>query len=187
LIGFGQLVLEKKIFVIKISVFLLFCNYLPLERGNPLHLYKLKFPSPKDDLYQVWLKLVQWFWRRRFLNDSTQFDIFAIISPLKRTWPFIWTSLNFLFSRIMCTKFDWIWGAGSGEKDLKKISVYFYCFAIISSWRGAMPYIWTNLKIFFTQGWFMPSLVEIGPVVLEKKIFKWPHPIFFYNFVIISP
>ena len=24
----------------------------------------------------------------------------------------------------------------------------------------------------FTQGWFVPSLVEIGPAVLEKKIFK---------------
>jgi hypothetical protein len=24
----------------------------------------------------------------------------------------------------------------------------------------------------------VPSLVKIGPVVLEKKIFKWPHPIF---------
>jgi hypothetical protein len=25
---------------------------------------------------------------------------------------------------------------------------------------------------------FVPSLVAIGPVVLEKKIFKCPHPIF---------
>jgi hypothetical protein len=41
-----------------------------LERGNPLHLYKLEFPHPKDDLCQVCLKLAQWFWRRRFLNDS---------------------------------------------------------------------------------------------------------------------
>jgi hypothetical protein len=26
----------------------------------------------------------------------------------------------------------------------------------------------------------VPSLVKIGPVVLEKKIFKWPHPIFIF-------
>jgi hypothetical protein len=51
--------------------FLLFRYYLPLERGNPLHLYKLKFPPPKDDICQVSLKLAQWFWRRRFLNDPT--------------------------------------------------------------------------------------------------------------------
>jgi hypothetical protein len=30
------------------------------------------------------------------------------------------------------------------------------------------------------------SLVEIGPVVLEKKIFK-KFPVYFYSFAIISP
>jgi hypothetical protein len=40
------LVLEKKILKI-FSVFLLFCDYLPLEKGNPLHLNNLKFPPPR--------------------------------------------------------------------------------------------------------------------------------------------
>ena len=31
-----------------------------------LHLFKLVSPSPKDTLCQVWLKLAQWFWRRRW-------------------------------------------------------------------------------------------------------------------------
>jgi hypothetical protein len=44
--------------------------------------------------------------------------------------------LEFPHPRIICTKFDRIWLAGSGE-DLKKISVYFYSFAIISPWRRA--------------------------------------------------
>ena len=35
-----------------------------------LHLNKLESPSPKDALCQVWLKLVQWFWIRRFKNFS---------------------------------------------------------------------------------------------------------------------
>jgi hypothetical protein len=39
--------------------------------------------------------------------------IFVIISPLKRTWPFIWTNVNSLHPTIICTKFDWIWPAGS--------------------------------------------------------------------------
>jgi hypothetical protein len=43
--------------------FLLFCDYLPLEKGVPLHLKKLESPSPKDELCQVWLKLAQWFCR----------------------------------------------------------------------------------------------------------------------------
>jgi hypothetical protein len=52
------------------SVFLLFRYYLPLEKGYPLPLNKLESPSPKDNLCQVWLNLVYWFWRR-FLNDPT--------------------------------------------------------------------------------------------------------------------
>jgi hypothetical protein len=47
------------------SVFLLFRYYLPLEKGYPLLLNKLESPLPKDDLCQVWLELVQWFWRSR--------------------------------------------------------------------------------------------------------------------------
>jgi hypothetical protein len=56
------------------SVFLLFCYYLPLERGNPLHLNKLESPLPKDDLCQVWLKLAQRFWRRSRKCKSLQTD-----------------------------------------------------------------------------------------------------------------
>jgi hypothetical protein len=55
------------------SAFSLFRYYLPLERGYLLLLNKLKSPPPKDDLCQVWSKLAHWFWRRRFLNDPTQF------------------------------------------------------------------------------------------------------------------
>jgi hypothetical protein len=40
-----------KIFI----VFLLFCYYLPLEKGCPFCLYKLESPPPKDDLCKVWL------------------------------------------------------------------------------------------------------------------------------------
>jgi hypothetical protein len=42
-----------------------------LERGNPLYLNKLGIIHPKDDLWQVWLKLAQWFWR--FLYDPIPF------------------------------------------------------------------------------------------------------------------
>jgi hypothetical protein len=64
------------------SAFLFFRYYFPLEKGYPLPLNKFESPSPKDDLYQVWLKLAKWFWRR-FLNDLIPFY------TLKRTWPFI--------------------------------------------------------------------------------------------------
>jgi hypothetical protein len=56
------------------SVFLLFRYYLPLEKGYPLRLNKLESPPPKDDLCQVYLKLVMWFWRRSRKCKSLQTD-----------------------------------------------------------------------------------------------------------------
>ena len=49
------------------------------------------------------------------------FYIFVIIFPLKRIWSFILTNLNPLHLRIICSKFDWIWPAGSGEEDFKNL------------------------------------------------------------------
>ena len=93
LIEIGSVVLEKKIFkfcqmyfhyfVIISEVWLKlaqwFCrrffefvhalsqfrNYLPFEKGGALYLNKLESLLLKDALCQVWLKLAQWFWRRR--------------------------------------------------------------------------------------------------------------------------
>ena len=50
-----------------------------------------------------------------------------------------------------------------------------YCcyFVTISPlWRGNGPFKWRNIHP-FTRGCFAPSLFEIGPVVLEKKIFEF--------------
>ena len=64
-----------------VNVFSLFRNYLPLEKGVAIHLYKLEFPSTKDVLCQVWLKLAQWFWRTTL--------------PWKKACPFICKTLIF--------------------------------------------------------------------------------------------
>jgi hypothetical protein len=63
LIGICQHVLEIKILK-KISVFLLFCYFLPLGKDLPLQLNYLEFSIPKDELFQVWLKLDKWFRRK---------------------------------------------------------------------------------------------------------------------------
>ena len=52
------------------SMYLHFCNYLPLEKGRALNLKKFESPSFKDALCQVCLKLAQWFWRRRRKCES---------------------------------------------------------------------------------------------------------------------
>ena len=49
-----------------------------------LHLNKLESPSPKYALCQVWLKLAQWFWRRRFFNFVNVFSLFRNYFPLEK-------------------------------------------------------------------------------------------------------
>ena len=80
--------LEKKIFLISSMFFLLFIIISPWKRADP-SFEQNGSPSPKDALCKVWLKLVQWFVRRRFLNFVNVFCYFIIISPWKRAGPFI--------------------------------------------------------------------------------------------------
>jgi hypothetical protein len=71
LIDFGELFLEK---ILKnFQCIFTFLHLSPFGKGNPLPLNKLESPPSMDNLYQVSLKLAQWFWRRRFLNDPTPF------------------------------------------------------------------------------------------------------------------
>ena len=78
-----------------VDVFLLFRNYLPLQKGVVLNLYKFKFPLPKDELCQVWLKLAQWFWRGKLLNFVNVFFAILLSSPFGKGWG---SSLNKLES-----------------------------------------------------------------------------------------
>ena len=50
------------------------CEWLIVSDHSISHI--LKFPSPKDDLCQVWLKLAQLFWRRRIFNFVYIFSLF---------------------------------------------------------------------------------------------------------------
>ena len=63
---------------------LLFPYYLPLENGYPLPLNKPESPLPKDNLYQVWLNLACWFWKRRFLKIISVFLLFRFYLPLEK-------------------------------------------------------------------------------------------------------
>ena len=100
------------------------------------------------------------------------FHHFVIISPWKRAGPFIWTNLNPLHRRMPCAKFGWNWISGSGEEDFKILSMYFHYFIIISPWKKGGAFHLKKTWIPFTQIYLVQSLVEIGPVVLEKKMFK---------------
>ena len=56
LVEIGPWFLGRK-FSYFVNVYLLLGYYLPLDKGVALNLYTLKFPSPKDALCQVWLKM----------------------------------------------------------------------------------------------------------------------------------
>jgi hypothetical protein len=65
--------------------------------------------------------------------------------------------------------------SSSGSVVLEKIFKWphsIFAFLWLSPlWRGPGP-LFVQIRIPFTQGWFIPSLIEIGQLVLEKKIFK---------------
>ena len=92
----------------------------------------LESPLAKDALFHVWLKSVQWFWRRRFFNFVDVFTLFRNYLPSEKGGAL---HLNNL------------------ESPLAKDAV--------------------------------PCLVEIGPVILEKRFFNFVDG--FTLIVIISP
>ena len=89
----------------------------------------------------------------------------------------LWTNLNPIHPRMLCAKFGWNWSSDSGEEDFLISSMYFRYFVIISPWKRAGP-TWIS----FTRRCILPSLVEIGSVVLFKIL-----SMYFYYLVIISP
>ena len=110
------------------TVFGLFHNYLPLEKGRALQLNKLESPLPKDDLCQVKLKLP---------SGSGQED-FVLESPLpKDALCQIWLKLAQWFLKRW--KFErWseklTWAFSSGE--LKSVFLAASCQYFISFLQG---------------------------------------------------
>ena len=142
--------------------------------GVTLHLNKLESRSPRETLCQVWLKLSKWFWRR-LLHVVNLFLLFPNYLPLGWAWPFIWIDLNSLHLRILCAKLSWNWPSGSREYDLFKSLRFIFIISQLSPiWNGCGP-SFEQIKIPFTQEYSVEysSLVEIGPVVLEKMIKMW--------------
>ena len=54
----------RRIFFNYVKIFSLLSKSSLFGKDVVLHLNKLEFPSPKEAVCQVWLKLAQWFWRQ---------------------------------------------------------------------------------------------------------------------------
>ena len=62
----------------------IFRYYFPLEKGVAIHLNKRESLIHKKTLYQLWLKMAQWFWSKRFLNFVQVFSLFGYYLPLEK-------------------------------------------------------------------------------------------------------
>ena len=93
----GWVVLEKKIF--KVFSYINTCKngfpYCgPTQSLEAMILTNLNLHYVKKLPGKIELFWLSGSWEEDFQMTPPYFCIFVIISPLKRTWPFIWTNLN---------------------------------------------------------------------------------------------
>jgi hypothetical protein len=69
-----------------------------------------------------------------FLIASPYRFIFVTISTWTRTWPSIWTNFNSIRQMMICTKFNWNWLVGSGEKDFFNRNMVFLLWPLSTPW-----------------------------------------------------
>ena len=102
------------------------------------------------------------------------FCYFVIISPWKRPGPFIWINLNRLHPRMFCANLVEIGPVHVVlEKMIFVFCQYIFTLSLLSPLGKGCGTSFVQIWIPFTKKCFVSSLVEIGPVVLEKKKKMW--------------
>ena len=114
----SPVVLEGKIFKNWSKCFWCVEIISPWKRVGPSYV-QLKYPSPKNALCHVWLKLIKWSWKRRILNVVNLFCYFVqvSISPWKKGVALNLNKLNPLYPMMLFAKLGWNWPWVSGEED----------------------------------------------------------------------
>ena len=90
----------------------------------------------------------------------------------------VWTNLSFLCPRMLCAKFGWNWPHGSGVDDFKIHNPL-----LLSPLGKRRKPFEQTLNSFTSECLVLPSMAEIGPVVLEKNILKWWQCFFLSGFI----
>ena len=117
-----------------------------------------------------------------FLNFVNVVILFRYYLPLKRGVVLYLNTFEFLvYQTVIFAKFCWNWPSGFGKRWFDYVNVFFHYFVIISPWKGEWSFIRTHLNFSFTKQWFLPSLVEIGPVGLDYV------NVFFFIISLLSP
>ena len=80
-------------------------------------------------------------------------------------------NLGPLHQQMLCVKFGWNSPHGSEEESFKILLMYF-CYFVLIFGKGNGP-SFEEIWIPFSQKCFVPSLVDIRPMVFEKKMKIW--------------
>jgi len=131
-------------------------------------------PCPKDDSCYILSHLVQQFLRRRYFKHFP-ISLCNSLNPyggiIHNPRDLIWINLNFLAPMMLYTKYQCIPASGSWEEDFWRFIKIVLILLLIGPEKGPaslVEHIWIPIP----QAWFLPSLVENGLVILEKKSFK---------------
>ena len=121
-------------------------------------------PDHPSDLWQVWSKLAQWFWKSRFLDFVNILRYFIIISPWKKACPIICKNWITFPKDDLCQV--WMKLAPSFWRRIFFSSTYFCYFVIICPWKrgggtfeqtpkDAFCQVWLKLAKWLWQGRFL--------------------------------
>ena len=122
-------------------------------------------PWPKDNLCQIWLKWVQWSWRRFY--NVINFRYFTTIPLGARHNPsFVQTCIEFRFTEGCFLPRNWLKLVHLFLKrylNVVNVPGIFTILPLSPTWKRAWSFFWTNLnslhlRILFAKfGWSWPS------------------------------
>ena len=170
----GQVVFGGADFFKFVNVFLLFCNYLPLEKSWPF-IWTNLILLIQGYFVPSLVKLAQYYWRRRWNVKSLQIDGWTMHNTLseKLNWAFTQVSYKCIWSLLSrCwlwvfhkrggdEEYTWFLGGNlnnfqdnlklnneGGEHDLK--ALYWHAGQCILSWLSRFLYgLWVRVFILF--------------------------------------
>ena len=163
-------------FLISSLYFHYYCVIIsPWNRAGPFIWTKLNTLHPR-----MLCAKFNWNWlsgsgEEDFFNFVNVFSLFCHYLPLEKGGALhlnkLKSNLNPLHPKMLFAKFGWNWLRGSGKEDFFKFVNVFSLFCNYLPLKKERGPSFEQTWIPFTQGCFVPSLVEIGPVVQEEKIF----------------
>jgi hypothetical protein len=124
----------------------------------------------------------QMFHLKRFFPIYKCKNCFPSCCPSRPLGIIICTSLNLHYVKKLLCKYKLFWLSGSRKEKIQWINPIFTFLWLSPLTQEPGPSI-RRLFILFTQGWFVPSLIEISPLVLEKIFLK----IIYKVFPIVAP